>query len=145
MEKNPLKNTNEMEQEIKDKIDLENFLIKNQDSFAAQNMADLFAEMIRTKKMSKAELARRARTSEMYLYQVLSGKRIPTRDRFLCFCISLGYDAEETRSLLKRGRYADLYARDRRDAIILFGLDKHWDLAKINDTLFEKGEKLLAK
>lgn len=139
------KNTNELEQEIREKIDLDRFLSENQDIFASQKMAELFAEMIQTKKMSKAELARRARTSEMYLYQVLGGKRIPTRDRFLCFCISLGYDVNETRTLLKRGGYADLYAKDRRDAIILFALERNWSLTKLNDILFEKGEKLLSK
>ena len=81
----------------------------------------------------------------MYLYQVLGGKRIPTRDRFLCFCIALEYDVDETRALLKRGRYADLYAKDRRDAIILFALDKHWTLTRLNDVLYEKGEKILSK
>ena len=137
--------TNELEQEIKEKIDLDHFLSENQDQFLTQNMAELFAEMLETKKISKAELARRARTSEMYLYQVLGGKRIPTRDRFLCFCISLGFNVEETRMLLKRGNYADLYARDRRDAIIMFALERQWNLAQLNDALFEKGEKLLSK
>lgn len=134
-----------MEREIKQRIDLDNFLIENKDTFTANEMAELFAEMLDKKNMSKTELARLARTSEMYLYQVLGGKRIPTRDRFLCFCIALEYDVDETRALLKRGRYVDLYAKDRRDAIILFALDKHWTLTRLNDVLYEKGEKLLSK
>ena len=41
---------------------------------------------------------------------------------------------------LKQCGYATLYARDKRDAVILHGLMHGMELNRVNDTLFEVGE-----
>ena len=81
--------------------------------------------------------------SEVYLYQVLSGRRNPSRDRLLCICFGLGTTEEETQRLLKRAGFAPLYPRLKRDAIILHGIAHGTPLAEVNDKLFEKNEGTL--
>lgn len=81
--------------------------------------------------------------SEVYLHQVFSGRRNPSRDRLLCLCIGLGATLEETQDLLKRASYAQLYPKSKRDAVIIHGLLHQKELNDINDTLFSENEKTL--
>jgi Zn-dependent M16 (insulinase) family peptidase len=92
---------------------------------------------------TKAELARRAGMSDVYLHQVFSGKRKPSRDRVLCFCVGLDATVEETQKLLEQASLARLYPRNRRDAIVLHGLAHGTALDEINDALFVAGEETL--
>ena len=96
------------------------------------------------KSITKAALARQAGISEVYLHQVFSGRRMPSRDRLLCICIALELSLEETQDLLKRASYAQLYPRIQRDAIISYGILHHMDLEEINQTLFAENEKALS-
>ena len=89
-----------------------------------------------TKDLTKAELARRSGISEVYLHQLFSGRRFPSRSRLLCLCFGLGATVDEAQSLLQQARHAPLYSRDRRDAIIIFALSHHMTLFEANDKLF---------
>lgn len=93
--------------------------------------------------MTKAALARKAGMSEIYLHQVFSGRRNPSRDRLLCLCIGLGCSLEETQRLLQQATCAQLYPRIKRDAIITHGVLHGTDLNDINDKLFSENEKTL--
>ncbi|MBR3585180.1 MAG: XRE family transcriptional regulator, partial [Oscillospiraceae bacterium] len=61
----------------------------------------------------------------------------------LCICIAMELSVQETQTILKQCHEVSLYAKDRRDAIILFGLERKWNVSGIDDALFEAGEKLL--
>ena len=60
--------------------------------------------------------------SEVYLHQVFSGRRSPSRDRLLCLCLGLEATLEETQELLRQAGFAQLYPRHKRDAVISYGL-----------------------
>lgn len=98
---------------------------------------------MKRKAVSKAALARKSGMSEVYLHQVFSGRRNPSRDRLLCLCIGLEATLEETQCLLKQSAYAQLYPKSKRDAIITYGILHHMELHAINDKLFAENEKTL--
>ena len=81
--------------------------------------------------------------SEVYLHQVFSGRRKPSRDRLLCLCIGMGAGLENVQQLLKRVGYAPLYPKLKRDAIIGHGILHRTPLTEINDKLFSENEKTL--
>ena len=108
-----------------------------------QDFAALLAALYDKKDISKAALARRAGISEVYLHQVFSGRRNPSRDRLVCICVGLGASLEETQTFLKHAGYAQLYPRVKRDAIISHGLIHGTELNEINDKLFAENEKTL--
>ena len=81
--------------------------------------------------------------SEVYLHQVFAGRRNPSRSRLICLCFGLSATLEETQTLLKQCGYAQLYARDRRDAIILYGIVNGMSLFDVNDKLFSEEEETL--
>ena len=59
-----------------------------------------------------------------------------TEAAVLCLCFGLGASVDEAQDLLRHARLAPLYSRDRRDAIVIFGLSHGMALAEINDKLY---------
>ena len=137
------KSTGDLGQELMSQPDLDTYIRENNNLFAMQDFAALLAALYDKKDISKAALARRAGISEVYLHQVFSGRRNPSRDRLVCICVGLGASLEETQTLLKHGGYARLYPRVKRDAIISHGLIHGTELNEINDKLFAENEKTL--
>ena len=135
--------TDNLNTELMSPCPLDTYLQEHSDEFLNMDIAELLDQLYQSKSITKAELARRASISEVYLHQVFSGRRTPSRDRLLCLCIGLGASAEETQSLLQQAHHAPLYARDKRDAVLLFGLSHSLTLPEINDALFTAGAETL--
>lgn len=137
------KSTNELQKELTSAPDLSRFLSENENNFNDKRFCELLQELFQNSGLTKSALAKRAGTSDVYLYQIFAGGRVPSRDRTLCLCFGLGATLEETQELLKRSGYAQLYIKDRRDAIIMYGFANALDLRTINDRLYEEKEETL--
>lgn len=137
------KTTDELKQELMSDADIDSYIKKNEALFVDKTVIELLGDLYRRKSVSKAILAKQAGMSEVYVHQVFSGRRTPSRDRLLCLCIGLEATLDETQRLLKQAIYAQLYPANKRDAIIIHGIVHHTGLADINDKLFTEGEKTL--
>ena len=123
--------------------DLDRFLSENDDSFRDTPLQLTLQRLFNATGLSKAALAKQSGISEVYLHQVFSGRRTPSRDRLLCLCIGLHASLEEAQSLLVQAHHAPLYPREQRDAILIYGLSHELTLQEVNDALFEiKAEAL---
>ena len=137
------KSTGQLNQELMQASSLGEYVSENRDAFSEQAVSQLLSELYEKKSISKAALARRAGMSEVYLHQVFSGRRSPSRDRLLCRCLGLEATLEETQELLRQAGFAQLYPRHKRDAVISYGLVHGISLGEINDRLFVENEKTL--
>ena len=115
------KSTGQLNQELMQASSLGEYVSENRDAFSEQAVSQLLSELYEKKSISKAALARRAGMSEVYLHQVFSGRRSPSRDRLLCLCLGLEATLEETQELLRQAGFAQLYPRHKRDAVISYG------------------------
>jgi len=137
------KPTTELKNELMSEASIDSYIRENSSYFSNYSVAELLTELYKKKSLSKAALARKAGMSEIYLHQVFSGRRNPSRDRLLCLCVGLGATLDETQRLLLEASYAQLYPKNKRDAIISHGIIHHTDLNEINDKLFSENEKTL--
>ena len=138
-----MKDTNNLRQELMETPDLDQCLSENQDNFDTGTVCDLLNRLFQKRNISKATLAKRAGISEVYLHQVFAGRRNPSRNRLLCLCFGLSATLEETQELLKQCGHAQLYLKNRRDAIIFYGIANQMDLYAMNDKLFAENEETL--
>lgn len=138
-----MKDTNNLQQELMETATLDQFLSENQDNFNRDSICELLNRLFQKRRISKAALAKQSGMSEVYLHQVFSGRRNPSRNRLLCLCFGLNASLEETQELLKQCGFAQLYPKDRRDAIILYGILNGMDLFAVNDKLFAENEETL--
>lgn len=137
------KNTDDLQNELSVSDSLTRFLSANREQFVPMDFAGMLQDLFQRSGLSKAALAKRAGTSEVYLYQLFSGERTPSRDRTLCLCFGLSATLEETQEILKRTGLAQLYVKNRRDAILIYGLIHGLDLETINDRLYSEDEATL--
>ncbi len=137
------KNTDELRQALLDASDLDKFLKENDEQFSRQDVTELLNEIFDKRDINKSNLAKRAGMSNVYLHQVFSGRRNASRNRMLCICLGLEATLDETQELLKRSGKGLLYPKDRRDAIIIYGLLHHQTLFEVNDKLFCENEDTL--
>lgn len=137
------KSTDDLRQELMESPDLEQYLAENDAFFSSKDAAAMLNQLFKKCGLSKAALAKRSGMSDIYLHQIFSGRRNPSRSRLLCLCIGLGASLEETQELLKLCGLAQLYPMLRRDAIIIYGLTHRLSLFSINDSLFSSDEETL--
>ena len=137
------KDTDDLQQELRSSTSLNTFLTENAENFNQDNVRALLDRLLKQKGLTKAALARRSGISEIYLHQIFAGRRNPSRSRLLCLCFGLSATPEEAQELLKQCGLAQLYPKNRRDAIILYGLAHSAALSEINDELFRAQEEPL--
>lgn len=138
------KTTAQLLNELSNAKNLNYVLDKNEGSFVDTPARDYLRELIEGQERSKADIARRAGISTVYLYQLLSGERTPSRNRILSLSLAMELDITRTQELLRRCGFAPLYARDRRDAVILYGLTHGQSVEEVDSALFTAGEKALS-
>lgn len=132
-----MKTTDELHQELMAEAEFKHFATNNETQFLSASMAERLKEICEKKQMSKAVWAKKSCISEIYLHQILSARRIPSRNRLICLCFGLGCSLDEVQQLLKLGGYAPLYPRNRRDALIEHALCHQKTLLELNGELFD--------
>ena len=131
------KDTSDLREELMAEPNLEAYLKDNEDAFIGGSIAEDLNAFLVDRAISKLDLARRASMSEIYVRQIFSGRRFPSRDRLLELTI------EEIQQLLKQASYAPLYPKRKRDAIIEYGIVHGMTLSEINDKLYAENERSL--
>lgn len=133
------KTTTDLLQELKNTAHIEDYFKENRECLRADNFLEELERLYRLQGRKKAEIARESAISEIYLYQIFAGKRIPTRDRLVCICLGMHLSEEDAQHLLRLCGHSPLYARDKRDAVLLHGLMHRTPVGEVNGLLIENG------
>ncbi|HIU04519.1 MAG TPA: XRE family transcriptional regulator [Candidatus Coprousia avicola] len=112
---------------------------------AHRDLATYLNELLLAKGRRRVEVVRAAELNETFGYQVFKGQRGAGRDTALRLAIALGCDLVETRRLLQAAGANELYCKDRRDAIIIFCIDRGYSLRRVDDELYRLGERTLGE
>ncbi len=137
------KSTDELMNEIKQTHEINKFLEKNDSEFVSEPLHDILSRLLKEKNIKKSEVVARSSLNRIYGYQIFSGKRIPSRDKLIALCFGFKFDLEETDKLLKAAGYSPLYARNKRDALIIFAINSNKSIFVVNELLFENGFDIL--
>ena len=125
------------------------FFRENKDKMAPERELNpflmYFTERLREKKLTQRALFVRLGISESYGRKIVSGeKRARSRDLILALCLGAGFTLEETNRALKLYPMPPLYARVRRDAIIMNAVSNRvTDPEQISRLLLAQGEEAL--
>lgn len=75
-----------------------------------------------------------------YFYHILSGQKTPGRNIILRICLCLPATLNETNQLLRLAHQGTLYAKVRRDAAVIFAIEKKYTMQQTNDFLISEQE-----
>lgn len=107
------------------------------------DMAAFLNAKLAEKGLRKSKVIKAAQLNETFGYQIFSGQRKAGRDKVLALAFALGLDLKEARQLLAHANVGDLYAKNRRDAIIMFCISHGFDLIRADEELFRFGEETI--
>lgn len=138
-----LKTTDELNHEIKAATDIEDYLKKNKENMLTHSLSSHLEMLLSQKGISRADVVRGSLLDRAYVYQIFSGEKTPSRDKLIAIAFGLCLSDEETQEMLKLSGNRELYARDERDAIILFALQKKKTILEVNELLFSRGFTVL--
>lgn len=142
--------TEELESELnktKSMKQLQKLQQEKEEAFSVPNVLDYLLETANSygfdKKSFIKAVIQQSSLERSYVYHLLSGEYGLTRDKLIQFAIIGGFSLEETNKLLKYAHMATLYARDTRDAVLIYSLQQKMSLIDVNLTLDELGHEPL--
>lgn len=103
-------------------------------------LSDYLQQLLDDHGLTRAEVVRRAGLNETYGYQIFMGQRNPSRDKVLQIAFAMGLSLKEADRLLQAAGVNELYCKNRRDAVIIFCLDRGCSLQRANEELYRFGE-----
>lgn len=131
------KPTDDLYKELNQTSHIEQYLKDNDEFLIDSSLSNYLCKKFDEMNLSKSSVLKNADINEIYGYQILSGKRSPSRNKLLCICIGAGFSLETTNETLKVAEYSPLFPKLKRDSIIIFGLQNHYPIWKINEALFD--------
>jgi transcriptional regulator with XRE-family HTH domain len=130
-----IKTTAELRHEIQTAADIEDYLVRNREQMLHGTLSQYLNRLLSQKGRSRAEVVRGSLLDRAYVYQIFSGEKLPSRNKLIAVAFGLGLSDKETQKMLKLSGNRELYARDERDALILFALQRKKTIFETNDLL----------
>lgn len=137
-----MEETNDLLKRLQNSKDLE--ALSDYISTIDGNNPDSFSEYLQTllkeKEVNASELIKRSRIERTYCYQILNGRKRPGRDKIIAIALALNLNVDETQKILRIAKEGDLYAKDKRDCILIFAINHKYNLIDTNQLLNQYGE-----
>lgn len=92
------------------------------------------------KGMIRIDVIRKAGLNETFGYQIFMGQRKASRNKILQLVFAMELTFKEANRLLQAAGVNELYCKSRRDAIIIFCLDRKYSLQRTDEELYRFGE-----
>lgn len=132
-----------LEHEIKSTANIENYFKKHSSHMLSHSLPEHLKLLLEQKGISRADIVRNSLLNRTYVYQIFDGRRMPSRNKLIAIAFGMHLSAEETQEMLKLAGYRKLYAKDARDAILLFSLNQQLNIEDTNELLYDYGLEIL--
>ena len=123
--------------------DMEKFMEQPKVTDSFKTFPEYYRSLPRVKETTDSALIELSGIERSYYYQIMKGKRHPSRGKILRLCIGAGLTLRETTRALELSENAPLYPKSRRDIIITVAINQSTTVIDTNLLLFEYGEKAL--
>ncbi len=119
--------------------DVQDYLAAVESSLIHTSIGEELKKKLEEKCLKPGEVFDMAGIPHSYGYDILSGKRHPSREKVLALFLVMGLNQEEAQDVLKHSSYSTLYAKDASDSVVLFCLQNHKSLMDCNEILDRLG------
>lgn len=133
-----MKTTDKLLDILKKSSSIENYIEDVSDVLLPDNtLAERLSDLLDSKNQKRSDIVRLSNLDRGYVYDIFAGKKRPSRDKLLAICFAMSLSIDEVQQLLKSTGYHFLYARKKRDSVILFALNRQISLMETNELLFQ--------
>jgi len=128
---------------IKKKTDLTDFVEKQLNDEELITLPAYLELLLKKHSLEKNEVINQSNIPRTYAYQIFNGTRQPGRDKLMSLCLSMSLDIDETRRAFNVAGLGGLYPKRRRDAILIYAINKQLNVIDTNELLHEMNESPL--
>ena len=132
----PDKDTAQLENELRDAKDVENFLSANAENLSEFTLKEYLRKLLAEKNLSQAQVIRDSQLDEGYAKKIFRGDTArPARQKILSLALAMNLSPREADYLLYYAGHNKLYSRNAWDDVISFALTNHKTVAEANELL----------
>ncbi len=136
--------TEKLENQLSEINKFSDYLERNADSLIEETkLAEYLEQLLEKTSCTKAQIIKRTNLNRAYVYQIFEGRKIPSRDKLIAISIGMQLDFDTVQKLLKYAGQRPLYARDTRDAVIIFSVCHGYSFDETNAALYEQHLKII--
>ncbi len=114
-------------QKLNESPDLLSFFIENSKELKTPSFSETIQTICNEKKMVPEPVILQSGIERTYGHQLFNGTRKPSRDKVIQLAFGLKLDLESTQNLLKIAQKSQLYPKIRRDAAVIFCINRQLD------------------
>lgn len=118
---------------------IDEYIDKYDTELETSSFEEYLDKLVKKKNCSIPQIIKRGYLKESYGYQLFRGIRKPSRDKIIQLCFGMSLTLQESNKLLRAGEKNELYCRNKRDAVIIFGLNNHLPLIDVEEILSKRG------
>ena len=136
------KSTTQLLRELKSSgCSLPKYLDDNESAFVINDNARRFwQKLVLSSEHSKSNIINKADISHCYFYEVINGRKLPSKDKVIRLVLAMGLDLNTCQQALKISGKSALYPKIRRDSIIIYAIQKKLSVSQCNELLASYGE-----
>lgn len=109
--------------------------------FGERTLSEYLQRLLEEKHLERAQVVRMANLNETFGYQIFKGERNPSHNKVFQIAFAMALSLRETNRALSAAGVNALNCKNRRDAIIIFCIDRGCSLQKVNEELYRFGEE----
>ena len=124
-------------------IEYREFLIIGQDSFVEDNLIQFWSQQKAKYSVQNSDIINRADIGYTYFYDIINGKKKPSRDKLIRLFIAMRFLLEDCQKALRIYCYSELYPKNKRDSVVIYAINHRLSVLQLNELLKENGEEEL--
>jgi transcriptional regulator with XRE-family HTH domain len=131
---------------LKKTTSIERFIRRNdKDMDRTVLFHEYIADLCKQKNITPESVIKAADIERTYGHKFFNGSRKPTRDKVIQLAFGFGLTFEETQNLLAAAKKNPLHPKVKRDAVIVYALEKKHSLIAVQETLYEIGVPIIGE
>jgi transcriptional regulator with XRE-family HTH domain len=138
-------NTDELTNKLKECDDIDTFLDENVNEFSENAFREFLGDLLTKSKSNKTKLATETGMSTSYISEIFRGDKVaPGKNMLLKIAFGLKLTLDEVNRLLVLGGKAPLRSKLRRDAIVIYSVEKGLSLGQADDLLYQYNQPTIS-
>jgi len=118
---------------------ISNFIKNSSGNMESRSLNDYLKDLCKEKNVVREHTIVRSDVDRSYGHQIFRGLHKPSRDKTIQLAFGFGLTVEETQILLRFAKHSALYPKLKRDAVIIFCLNRQKTIFETQDLLYELG------
>lgn len=139
------KHTEELMRILEKNQNIVEFVNSHDEEFSKIALPECLSWLLSQYNIKKSDVINRSGLNQIYAYQIFAGTKNPSRNKLIALMFGYTLSVSDGNMLLKSAGLSSLYPRDKRDAVIIFGLSNRLSINEVDDLLFELSLEIFSK